>query len=102
MSGKRRLVYSIIIAILYLTLGNTFAILGMKNISNSFYNNIIVQLIFLPYTFIGGMSTYAGWDWSSIVLESVIFVISIPIIFSTLRICSLIKAGIIEKINKEK
>jgi uncharacterized membrane protein len=53
---------SILISILHCLLGNLIG-------ANS--DNLFVEIIFLPYSFIAGMSSFAGWDFLSIILELV-------------------------------
>ncbi len=40
-----------------------------------------MESVFLPYSFIAGMSNFAGWDFLSIILEIVGFVIMTFIFF---------------------
>jgi hypothetical protein len=53
---------SIVIAVLHCILGN---VIGARS------DNIFIQFIFLPYSFIAGMSDFAGWGFLSVVLELV-------------------------------
>jgi hypothetical protein len=62
---------SILIAIVHCIFGNA---IGAKS------DNTFIQLIFLPYSFIGGMSDFAGWDTLSVILE-LIGLIIMTIIF---------------------
>ncbi|WP_276131934.1 hypothetical protein [Polluticoccus soli] len=86
-----RFVIALIFAILYLILGNVFAVRGMQNTSNEFFNSPLIEILFAPYTFVGGMSAFAGWDWLSFVLESLIFVITIPFFYFLLVVSSHIR-----------
>ena len=51
---------AILISILHCILGNLIG-------ANS--DNLFVEGVFLPYSFIAGMSNYAGWDSLSVILE---------------------------------
>lgn len=60
---------SIITAIVHCILGNVW---GAKS------DNIFIQTIFLPYSFIGGMSDFAGWGTMSVILELIgLFVMTV-------------------------
>jgi uncharacterized membrane protein len=50
-----------LIAFVHCIIGN---VIGMSLIDNSF-----LETIFLPYTFIVGLSQFAGWDWFSVILQ---------------------------------
>jgi hypothetical protein len=50
----------VIIAILHCILGNT---VGAKS------DNTFIQIVFLPYSFIAGISDFAGWGLSGYFLE---------------------------------
>lgn len=41
----------------------------------------VYQLIFLPYSFIGGMSDFAGWDTMSVILELIGLIMMIMIFY---------------------
>lgn len=66
-SRKRTLVFAILISVIHCVLGNLVG--GSYNISSGF-----LEFIFLPYSFIGGLSNFAGWDFLSIILELIGFV----------------------------
>ena len=57
---------SILISILHCILGN---LIGAK------FDNAFLEIIFLPYSFIAGLSNFVGWDFLSLILElaSIIF-----------------------------
>lgn len=63
----RPLLISFLISLFHCVLG-TFL--------SKYYLNGFFETIFLPYTFIAGMSNFAGWDWLSYILEfcSLIFI----------------------------
>ncbi|HEY8898673.1 MAG TPA: hypothetical protein VIM79_27780 [Niastella sp.] len=50
----------VLVAILHCILGNAW---GAKS------DNTFIQTLFLPYSFIGGMSDFAGWGFLSYFLE---------------------------------
>jgi hypothetical protein len=51
---------AMLISILHCILGN---LIGAKS------DNSFVEFIFLPYSFIGGLSNFAGWDFLSLIFE---------------------------------
>jgi hypothetical protein len=53
---------SILISIVHCILGNS---IGAKT------DNLFLEIVFLPYSFIVGLSNFAGWDLLSLVLELV-------------------------------
>jgi len=61
-SSKKTFVFAFFISIIHCVLGNLIG--GSYNISSNF-----LEFIFLPYSFIAGLSNFAGWDTLSIVLE---------------------------------
>lgn len=67
---------SLLITLVHCILGNVVA----------FYEtNKIVEIIFIPYTFIAGMSNFAGWDTLSYILELVSFSIVFLIVYTIAR-----------------
>lgn len=63
---------SLLIAIAHCIIGNTVA----------FYDtNTVIEIIFSPYTFIVGMSNFAGWDALSYILELASFFIIFFIVY---------------------
>jgi len=72
---------ALVLSFIYLALGNITAIIGTENPSNEFLNSGFVGTLFAPYTFVAGMSTFAGWDLLSFILEIVIFVVTIPFFY---------------------
>ncbi len=58
----RPFVISFVAALLHCIIGNWLA---------RFDTNIILECLFLPYTFIAGLSNFAGWDSLSLILEIV-------------------------------
>ena len=58
---------ALIISVVYFRVGNATAIAGVHHFSNEFLNSAFIEILFAPYTFIAGMSTFAGWDWLSCV-----------------------------------
>jgi hypothetical protein len=59
--------FAIIVSIIHCILGNLIG--GSYNTSSKF-----LEFIFLPYSFIAGMSNFAGWDSLSIILEVLGFI----------------------------
>ncbi|ANE51934.1 hypothetical protein [Flavisolibacter tropicus] len=51
---------AILVSILHCLLGN---LIGARS------DNSFVQVVFLPYSLIAGMSNFAGWDSLSLILE---------------------------------
>ncbi len=63
---KRELKIALVFSIIHFIVGN---IIGINMI-----NSIFLELIGLPYTFIAGMSQFAGWDYLSLIFEICSFV----------------------------
>jgi len=70
MNEKRWL---ITIALFHCIAGN---IIGVSDVP------VFIQTLFLPYSFISGMSSFAGWDELSLILEVVSFGIMTMIIYA--------------------
>jgi hypothetical protein len=70
---KNALKISLLISFVHCVLGNLIAI----NITN----NTFLDAIFMPYTFIGGLSQFAGWDLFSITLEILSFILMVAIFY---------------------
>ena len=49
---------------------------------------IIIEIIFLPYTFIAGLSNFAGWDTLSYILELGSFIIIFAIVYGIVTLLS--------------
>lgn len=65
---KKALAFAIFISVIHCVLGNLIG--GSYNVSSGF-----LDFIFLPYSFIAGLSNFAGWDPLSIVLEFIGFIV---------------------------
>lgn len=76
-SRKKTLAFAILISMIHCVLGNLIG--GNYNISSNF-----LDFIFLPYSFIAGLSNFAGWDSLSIVLEIFGFVVMTCIFYGVL------------------
>jgi len=74
---KKTFALAILISIVHCVLGNLIG--GSYNISSNF-----LDFIFLPYSFIAGLSNLAGWDSLSIVLELFGFVVMTFIFYEVL------------------
>lgn len=80
-SGRKHFTIALIISLAYLVAGN---IVGMQQALEKYPGSGFIEIIFGPYTFIAGMSSFAGWDWLSFVLELIVFIITIPFFYLTL------------------
>jgi hypothetical protein len=78
-SRKTTFAIAILIAIIHCVLGNLIG--ASYNISSNF-----LEFIFLPYSFIGGLSNFAGWDTLSIVLELIGLVVMTFIFYGVLSL----------------
>ncbi len=78
--------WALVMAVVYLILGNVTAISGAHVQSNQLLNSTFIQIFFAPYTFIAGLSTLAGWDSLSFLAEVVVFAITIPFFYSVLLV----------------
>jgi len=79
----RRFIIALFISILYLILGN---LVGMQSPFEKYPFSDLLEVLFVPYTFIAGLSSFAGWDGLSFLLEAIVFVITIPFFYSMLMI----------------
>lgn len=93
----KRLTKALIISTTYLAVGNLIAINGMQHPTNAILNAPLIEMLFAPYTFVGGMSAFAGWDWLSFLLETIIFIITIPFFFSLMIVVEQIKNKVTHK-----
>jgi|GEM_PF-3577703 len=80
MSDKnRKLLIALFIAIGHLILGNIVGIYSEGG---------ILELLFIPYSFIAGMSAFAGWDGLSLLLEMASFAFFFAIIYALISFFS--------------
>lgn len=84
----KRFVTALAMAVVYLVVGNMVTIHAVHNSSNELLNAKSMQLFFAPYTFIAGMSEFAGWGALSYFLEVIIFIITIPFFYGALVVVS--------------
>lgn len=49
------------VAFIHCVIGNIIGI--------SLIDCTVLEILFLPYTFIAGLSEFAGWDWLSFILQ---------------------------------
>jgi uncharacterized membrane protein len=87
---------ALVASIVYLLLGN---IVGVQ--SEEFPCSDFIKVLFAPYTFIAGMSSFAGWDWLSLVMEAIIFVMTIPIFLLVVVVVGHIKNWLTERSRKK-
>lgn len=91
LASMKRFFIAFVIAFVYLVVGNVVTIYAAHNSSNALLNAKSMQLLFAPYTFIAGMSEFAGWGALSYFLEAVIFIITIPFFYSLLVVVSYLR-----------
>lgn len=72
MKKSNTLKVAFFITIIHFTLGNLLAKWSVSN---------IIDVVFIPYTFIAGMSDFAGWDTLSYTLEFVSFIIVFTVVY---------------------
>jgi hypothetical protein len=68
---------SIVITLVHFIIGN---IVGHYSFGD------VIDIIFLPYSFIAGMSNFAGWDSLSYVLEAISLIIVFIIVYCIVKI----------------
>jgi hypothetical protein len=68
-----RLKISLLITLIHFVIGNA---IGM-----SASDLPVLEVLFLPYTFIAGMSQFAGWDGLSIALEIFSFLLMMAVFY---------------------
>jgi hypothetical protein len=69
---------TLLIAIIYCILGN---VVGYLTTIFAVSADGLLSNIFIPYTFIWGISSLAGFDWLSVVFEVMAFLFSVACFF---------------------
>lgn len=67
MSLRKKLLWSLTIALLHGIVGNWLAAYDVP---------IFIETLFMPYTFLAALSNFAGWDQLSYTLEAISFLFS--------------------------
>lgn len=75
---------SILIAVAHCVIGNVLAFYDVHE---------VIEVLFMPYTFIAGMSNFAGWDSLSYALEAVSLIIIFVFVYGIVSLLRSFRGG---------